>query len=144
MLREHRWNRARRWLWLAAISCAACLTSPPTWGLDVDVDPIPSYYQESGLAPNREALSQNTVEHIDPFSGKLQFHHVDLFLPGNGGFDIRIQRSYSSGDGFLRDPSPYGVGWTMGFGRVLRRAAIDICVTTEGAAEAHGPADAIG
>jgi hypothetical protein len=98
-------------------------------------DPIPTFYQEPGLSPNREVVDQHVSEHIDPFTGKLQIHAVDLFLPGNGGLDIKVQRSYSSVDEFLADPrdtnlvvpSPIGVGWTMHFGRVLRGGNVAIC-----------------
>ena len=94
---------------------------------DANLDPIPGYYQDPGLSANRDYISQGLGEHIDPFTGKLQFHFVDLFLPGNGGLNIKVQRSYSSGDGFLRDPAPLGLGWTMSFGRVIRKATVNIC-----------------
>lgn len=97
-----------------------------------NLDPIPSYYQEPGLSPNRDYVNQHASEAIDPFSGKLQLHYIDRFIPGNGGMDIKIQRSYSSGDGILRDPSPYGYGWTMGFGRVLRKANVGLCANNFG------------
>jgi YD repeat-containing protein len=98
-------------------------------------DPIPTFYQEPGLSPNRDVIDQHVSEKIDPFTGKLQIHAVDLFLPGNGGLDIKVQRSYSSVDELLADsrdtnlvvPSHIGVGWTMNFGRVLRGASIGIC-----------------
>lgn len=116
---------------LHRFSALACLLSavsgPALADTEVNLDPIPGYYQEPGLSPNRDYTNQHAQETVDPFSGKLQLHYVDLMLPGNGGMDIKVQRSYSSGDGFLRDPSPYGVGWTMGYGRVLRKASYEIC-----------------
>jgi YD repeat-containing protein len=93
------------------------------------IEPIPSFYQDPGLSPNRDYVNQQMNEHIDPFTGKLQLHYVDLFLPGNGGLDIKVQRSYNSQDELLKEPTITGVGWTMHFGRVLRRAVIDICAT---------------
>ncbi|QKT04138.1 hypothetical protein HUS23_10090 [Ectothiorhodospiraceae bacterium 2226] len=50
-------------------------------------NPIPDFYREPGLYPNRDFVNQHFHEHIDPFTGALQFHYVDVHLPGNGGFD---------------------------------------------------------
>jgi YD repeat-containing protein len=90
-------------------------------------EPIPTYYQEAGLSRNRGYENQHANEHIDPFTGKLQWHYTDLFIPGNGGLDIAVQRSYSSVNDRITERSPYGVGWTMHYGRILRRAFIAIC-----------------
>lgn len=57
---------------------------------------LPDFYKEPGLNPFRDNISANEVEHIDPFSGSLNLSHVDLVLPGNGGMDIVIQRTYTS------------------------------------------------
>ena len=92
-------------------------------------EPIPSYYQEPGLSTNRAYTDQHPVERIDPFTGKLQLHHVDLFLPGPGGMDLKVQRSYTSLGPGDRPIERAGVGWTMHFGRVLRKANNDICDT---------------
>lgn len=104
-----------------------------------NLDPIPSYYQEPGISPQRDYTNQHANETVDPFTGKLQLHYVDLLVPGNGGLDIKVQRSYSSGDGILRDPTPYGFGWTMGFGRVVRttKLGITLCDTQRGSV--HNP-----
>jgi YD repeat-containing protein len=101
-----------------------------------DVQPIPSFYQDPGLSPNRDYVNQQMNEHIDPFTGKLQLHYVDLFIPGNGGLDIKVQRSYNSINELLTEPTVLGVGWTMHFGRVLRNANIGICDTNQGAVNA--------
>jgi YD repeat-containing protein len=91
-----------------------------------DQEPIPSFYQEPGINPNRDTVSHSVNEHIDPFSGKLQWHFTDLSIPGNGGLTLKVQRSYSSRNEDY-EPSPLGVGWTMHFGRVLRKASISVC-----------------
>ena len=91
-----------------------------------DQEPIPSFYQEPGLNPNRETVGHSANEHIDPFTGKLQWHFVDLSIPGNGGFTLTVQRSYSSRNEDY-EPSPIGVGWTMHFGRVLRKFGVSLC-----------------
>lgn len=100
------------------------------------LEPIPSFYQEPGFAPNRDYVNQSPNEHIDPFTGKLQLHYTDLHIPGNGGLDINIQRSYNSQNELLTEPSAVGVGWTMHYGRVLRRSTIAICTTNTDATKA--------
>ena len=93
-------------------------------------EPIPSFYEEAGKSANREYTDQHPREHIDPFTGKLQWHYVDLFIPGNGGFDLKVQRSYASQGEDFPAYSASGVGWTMHFGRVLRTANLALCDTT--------------
>jgi hypothetical protein len=36
------------------------------------------------------------MEHIDPMTGNLPLTFTDLVLPGNAGFDLKIQRIYNS------------------------------------------------
>lgn len=86
-------------------------------------EPIPSFYEEPGLSRNRDFTNQHANERIDPATGKLQWHYVDLFIPGNGGLDLKVQRSYTSP--YVPDfssppwePTVTGLGWTMHFGRV--------------------------
>lgn len=75
-------------------------------------------------------------ERVDPHLGSLRLTYVDMVLPGNGGLDIVVQRTYDSGrvakDGFAHLPSytPQPLGWTVHFGRVLvrRRTCSDIGV----------------
>lgn len=85
-------------------------------------NPLPTYYQENGLQPFRAALSTPLDEHVDPFTGKLQLHHVDVVIPGNGGFDLALQRSYNSpGSTYGSTSETYsynrtpnlGVGWSL-------------------------------
>ena len=80
------------------------------------VDPvIKDYYDAPGIYPTRDYVNQHFGEHIDPFSGRLQLQYVDIFIPGNGGFDLRIQRSYSNVNDLAGPPpySPLGAGWTL-------------------------------
>jgi len=93
-------------------------------------DPDLQYYKEPGIYPTRSYLNQHFSETIDPFTGRLQLHYVDLYIPGNGGFDLEITRSYTSVDDPINPaatPTPFGVGWTMHFGRVLRRSDLSLC-----------------
>lgn len=85
---------------------------------------IPDYYSEPGLNPLRDYLNQNASEYIDPFSGTLHLSYVDIQVPGNGGLDIKVQRSYTTvgyDRNFLGNRTVTGVGWTIHFGRVLNR-----------------------
>jgi YD repeat-containing protein len=79
---------------------------------------IRDYYEEPGLNPFKETINQNFGEHIDPFSGQLQLNYTDLVVPGNGGFDIRINRVYNNPQDNFLPYSPYGYGWYMHFGRI--------------------------
>lgn len=92
---------------------------------------IADFYKAPGIYPNRDYLNQHFNEHIDPFTGSLQLHYVDIHLPGNGGFDLNVTRSYNS---LLIDPdhpsiveSFSGIGWTIHFGRVVKSASGSIC-----------------
>lgn len=97
-------------------------------------DAIPDFYRDPGLNPNRSFVNQNFNEHIDPFTGALQHHYVDLHLPGNGGFDLKVIRSYNSAsvdpanlDGYQ---SNAGVGWNIHFGRVLKSNNTNFCANS--------------
>jgi YD repeat-containing protein len=80
-----------------------------------------------GFNQNRDYFSQLPYEHIDPMTGNLLLTFTDVVLPGNAGFDLRIQRTYNSkiyrdyndkGD-TLGEDSWAGVGWTLLVARVL-------------------------
>lgn len=91
--------------------------------LDCSAALVPDYYSEPGINPNRDYVNQNFSEYIDPFTGKLQLHYVDLYIPGNGGMDVKVQRSYTSLDGDLTNQDPQsimGFGWTVHYGRIKR------------------------
>jgi len=110
---------------------------------------MPDFYSEPGLHNGRSELSDFVTEHVDPLSGNLTLTHTDLVVPGNGGMDIRVVRHYNSNNVYVsrKTPlnlapnlsqmlprSPWGVGWTMHFGRVLKakQGGIDgICATNQ-------------
>lgn len=52
------------------------------------------YYDDPGIYPNRAYINNHYAERIDPFNGGVQQQYVDLFLPGNGKFDLKLIRSY--------------------------------------------------
>jgi YD repeat-containing protein len=81
-----------------------------------------------GFQPNRDLLSELPFEHIDPMTGNVLLTFTDLVLPGNAGFDLRIQRTYNSkiydlytnAGGFTLDEDSWaGIGWRLHMGRVL-------------------------
>ena len=67
-------------------------------------------------------------EQVDPLSGNLVVTATDLVLPGNAGFDLRVQRFYNSalypgyatGDLTIPEDSWAGLGWRLHFGRVFQ------------------------
>lgn len=79
---------------------------------------------------SKDAPQINSVsEHIDPLSGTLTLSHTDIHLPGNGGLDVNLIRTYNSAiwgrrdiatPGFmaLYEKSPVGIGWSMHMGIV--------------------------
>ena len=81
-------------------------------------------YYEPGINPYREQASQDGIESVDPYSGMLKVRHLDLFVPGNGGLDIKVLRTYDSasvyqlGVGGIGLPA-MGYGWTFGFGKLV-------------------------
>ncbi len=117
---------------------AAILGTPGVFAEEV----IPDFYQDPGLYPNRSYINQSANEHIDPFTGSLQYHYVDLYLPGNGGFDLKVVRSYNSASVNPLNPGVYeslaGLGWTVHFGRVLK-ANTNICVNLNAFSTADNP-----
>ncbi len=80
---------------------------------------LPDFYQEPGFSSSRSYINDSNNEHIDPFTGMLQRHYVDLVVPGNGGMDITINRSYNSMQGTVGSKSIAGVGWNVHFGKIV-------------------------
>jgi YD repeat-containing protein len=81
---------------------------------------IRDYYSEPGLNPFKETLNENFTEQIDPFSGTLQLKYSDVHIPGNGGMDIDITRTYTSlQTNAYPKTGRLGLGWTMHFGRIV-------------------------
>ncbi|MGC4000311.1 MAG: DUF6531 domain-containing protein [Anaeromyxobacter sp.] len=91
---------------------------------------------------NKPFASELPGETVDPFTGTLHIVQTDVVLPGHGGLDFRIIRSYSSkiwGRADLLDSEPLlaekeasilGYGWSLHFGRLRNPWATgksDIC-----------------
>jgi len=90
-------------------------------------------YDAPGFDPNRETFSSMPNEHIDAFTGGLILTFEDIRLPGNGGLDLVIQRTYNSKNtcneftywGYWYcskdDENTWlGFGWTLHFGRFFK------------------------
>lgn len=77
------------------------------------------YYAEPGLHPFKDSINQHFNEHIDPFGGTLQLSYIDLKIPGNGGLDINIYRTYTSRQENLGVHTTTGVGWEIHQGRIV-------------------------
>jgi YD repeat-containing protein len=80
-------------------------------------------YYEPGINPYREQASQDGIESIDPYTGMLKVQHVDLFIPGNGGLDIKVMRTYDSAGVYQLGVGGIGLasmgyGWLFHFGKL--------------------------
>ncbi len=82
---------------------------------------IPDFYSEPGFSSNRSSSIGSVSDAVDPFSGQLSISHTDLFIPGNGGFDLSLIRSYSTHRAQLAfgGKSIVGHGWDLHMGRIL-------------------------
>lgn len=88
--------------------------------VQADYDAQSDYYSEPGINKNRDYVAGALEENIDPFTGALNLSYTDIFIPGPGGMDLRLVRSYSSANIRFDGPSSIvGFGWNMHFGRVL-------------------------
>ena len=94
------------------------------------------FYEEPGLNPNR-SLHETDFDAVDPFTGKLQLHQTDISIPGNGGMNLEVTRSYTSGNiwggGFGYS------GWTMDFGYVEAETLNALCSTGLYVSNVHNP-----
>ena len=96
---------------------------------------VPDYYAETGTGSRYEYSSNHPTEYIDPFSGTLHLDVEDMRIPGRGGMDIIIRRTYSN----YQDQTPtssipkslYGVGWNITFGRIFSDD-YNVCNTNQG------------
>src|SRR5262245_50110443 len=99
------------------------------WVAVVCAMPASAQHQVFDLrGPSAVRASVRTLpgEYIDPLTGGLSLSQVDLRLPGPAGFDLVIQRNYSSK--FLINPGTpsefidwygwTGTGWSLHMGRV--------------------------
>ena len=86
-----------------------------------------SFYDFRGFNPIRESHPYEPEEYLDPFTGNFTLIYTDIYLPGNGGLDLKIMRVYNSN--IYRDweqpqiqPVPdswMGFGWSLHMGRLV-------------------------
>lgn len=98
------------------------------WLLSANAEVIPDFYRTSNIEQSRDTINQEQ-ENIDPFTGVLQRQYVDFSVPGNGGFDLKIIRSYNSGQGdnVSDNSGSLGLGWSIHFGKVLINSTNTLC-----------------
>jgi YD repeat-containing protein len=84
------------------------------------------FYDYLGQNSFRESQPNAPREIFDPFTGNFSLVYTDLYLPGNGGLDLKIMRVYNSN--ICRPYGPYwvhvpdfwiGLGWSMHMGRLV-------------------------
>ena len=69
----------------AAVLAAAASAKPARAGDEV--------FDARGLKQGRPAFNPLPFEYVDPLNGNLLLVFTDLTLPGNAGFDLKIQRT---------------------------------------------------
>jgi YD repeat-containing protein len=113
---------------------------------------MPGYYSEFNAGSQREEIAESAGEFIDPFTGSLNLRHTDVSIPGSGGFDLNVIRTYSSNNVYKAGPSgtldiepselmqatQLGAGWEMHFGRI-RRQSSNACSGANGSDSSSSP-----
>ena len=112
-----------------------CYTGPLNRGQPGD-DYVfyPEHFSTPGFDANHVNLAGMPEESIDSFTGKVNLKYTDLHLPGKGGLDLNVVRTYSS---CIRERVPWadqsiyqqkfipetslGLGWDIHYGRILNR-----------------------
>lgn len=72
---------------------------------------------DPGQITFRNPISDIQNEKIDPYTGELSLTYTDLTLPGNGGLDLSIIRTYKSNRELSYIP-PLGPRWEIHMGRI--------------------------
>lgn len=98
---------------------------------------LPHFVNDTTLSVSQDSLGASSSESVDPFTGKLLISATDMVVPGDGGLDISIIRSYQSQNVMpipvpvkrVQDYSPLGLGWTMHFGEIRIAKEDKMCST---------------
>lgn len=78
--------------------------------------------EEASINVYRDYHSTGSGDFVDTYSGALKVLHTDLVIPGNGGLDIKVQRTYDYYYQNMRESFNTGLGhekWRMHFGRLF-------------------------
>jgi YD repeat-containing protein len=90
---------------LVHLTAFACVLLVITTSATGQTDPPDPVFDAEGFQNNRAYFSQLPFEYIDTMTGNVILTFTDLVLPGNAGFDLRIQRTYNT---------KHLVRWTFG------------------------------
>jgi YD repeat-containing protein len=118
------------------------LCSKSVWASSENVD----VYETLGKGLHRSHTADASTQEVDPFSGSLRLSSVDILIPGNGGMDIQLHRSYNSFTWYNADETTkpvnkfvalnpsvgenmLGNGWVMHFGKVTVPPGVSTCAT---------------
>ena len=86
-------------------------------------------YAAPGFNPQRPYFNQTAREHVDPYTGNVLLTYTDIYLPGDGGLDLKVQRTYNSkihkekngydvSEADLIECDYAGIGWSLHMGKV--------------------------
>jgi YD repeat-containing protein len=123
--------RGRTLAAIVGLACLGALGGIARPSLAATTDDVQEPFFRGIPQPEHRAFVKGPQESVDPFSGTLLLVHTDLVLPGRGGLDLKIIRTYSSkiwgradytsvSDGLIaaKERSPLGLGWQMHQGRL--------------------------
>jgi RHS repeat-associated protein len=86
-----------------------------------------SEYATPNFDPEHDGTHVSEAQRVDTYSGALTVTHVDISLPGPGGFDLEIIRTYSSkiwqwdANHLVKtgEETTVGIGWRLDMGRLF-------------------------
>lgn len=89
---------------------------------------VPDFYNTPKVIDSASNVMGDADIRVDPHSGTLTIAHTDLYVPGDGGFDIKLTRYYHSlQPQAFNYYSPIGVGWSMHFGMIKTSRPNSMC-----------------
>ncbi|MCD2165549.1 RHS repeat domain-containing protein [Comamonas koreensis] len=129
---------------IAGLAALVATTGAHAQSDETSLPSIPDYFEEKAASLGG-SVSQAPNETISTFTGKLSYNVTDILIPGNGGMDLVVGRSYNSIDDPMAtiatwsdyEYSPAGLGWTMHMGRVIRGTNKALCSSSWTVASAN-------
>jgi YD repeat-containing protein len=89
---------------------------------------MPDFYSDPSISTSKGYLGGAGSVTVDPFSGMASISTTDIVIPGNGGMDIVLTRSYNAPDPMASpDHSPVGLGWSLHFGYMEMAQPLKMC-----------------
>lgn len=78
---------------------------------------LPDFYDDPSISTSAIKLTDYESSSVDYFSGMLARTATDYVLPGSGGMDLKVQRSYRSLQPYSwPERSAVGLGWSFHYG----------------------------